>query len=508
MISGKLAMSLFFWLNNIHFSLELLGALAFVLVAWLAFDSFSIKRDFLTFARGLGFSFLAAYQVFHAFDFRSDVYIYFGYILFFIGIAFILINLSKEAFLVRPKYTAVLVLPGFTVLGWIFKSVGLIGFGLVTLLSFYQYKNETKKSLIPFIWGSLFLSGGALLSLFYNSNSFNLPWILGHVFELAGFIGLMWWVWGYLQLRIREEVLIIMVSITLFMGILISLTFSTILVNQVENLIKSSLESNVKILGLQIEGMKEEARVKSSLIANRMDVTDFIAKNDFVGLENLGTDLLSSEKLGFLIFLNSNGEVILRAHALSKKEDNLSNETAVKSALAGKAEVAIENSPGESFSVRAAHPVYANGNLIGVIVAGFQLDNAFVDLIKKETGSDISVFDGGKRVATTVLNPDNRTRSAGVEETDPEVRAVLTTGKSVTLRTEIASRPFLASYLPLIDNSGKAVGMISSAKPQQDILNIILQTNRFTLLIVMIIILILINPIYFISKRLGEDVHI
>ena len=54
-------MSLFFWLNNIHYSLQLFGGLAFLLVAWLAIDSFLIRRDFITFSRGLGFLFLAVW---------------------------------------------------------------------------------------------------------------------------------------------------------------------------------------------------------------------------------------------------------------------------------------------------------------------------------------------------------------------------------------------------------------------------------------------------------------
>ena len=281
-------MSLFFWLNNIHFSLELLGAMAFLLVAWLAFDSFSIKRDFLAFARGLGFSFLASYQVLHAFDFRSDIYVYASYILFFIGVAFILINLSREALLARPKYNSVLILPSFAVIGWAFKVIGLLGFLIVTALSFYQYRNETKKSLIPFIWGFVSLSVGALLTLFNSTSSFSLIWILAHFFELLGFISLMWWVWSYLQLRIREEVLIIMVSITIFMGIMISLTFSTILVNQVVSLIKSSLESNVKILGLDIKSLKEESRVKATLIASRSDVSSLVVKMALWGWGFLG----------------------------------------------------------------------------------------------------------------------------------------------------------------------------------------------------------------------------
>ena len=89
-------MSLFFLLNNLHFALEILGALAFLIVAWLALDSFLLRRDFTTISRSIGFSFLAFGQIIHALNVPSDIWGYMAYVFYIAGIIFVTWNLFSE----------------------------------------------------------------------------------------------------------------------------------------------------------------------------------------------------------------------------------------------------------------------------------------------------------------------------------------------------------------------------------------------------------------------------
>jgi len=276
-------MPLFFLLNNIHFSLEILGALVFLIVAWLAFDAFIIRRDFLTVSR----------------------------------------------------VKAVFLLPALTALRQPFNIVATIGFSLITFISFRQYKREFKKSLLPFWIAFLFLTLGSLTSVFYTSDSLSTVWIIGHLLELVGFFALASWVWSYLQLRIREELLLIFISFALLMAVMVSLTFSTILISRMETQTKDNLLTDARVLDLAILKLQEEALAKAKLLATRTDIKELLKENNFIELEKLSNNLLQEEKLGFLIILDKEGYVVLRAHALTKKDDNLSNERAVEKALAG-----------------------------------------------------------------------------------------------------------------------------------------------------------------------------
>jgi sensor histidine kinase regulating citrate/malate metabolism len=74
------------------------------------------------------------------------------------------------------------------------------------------------------------------------------------------------------------------------------------------------------------------------------------------------------------------------------------------------------------------------------------------------------------------------------------------------LRTSIFSRPYLASYLPIKNADGNIVGMLSAAKAQNEILETAQQTNRLTLAAVVIIMIIMVMPIYLVTRRLSGEV--
>lgn len=500
-------MSPFFLLNNFHFAVELFGALAFLMVSWLAFDAFLIRRDFLTASRGIGFALLAVATVVHASGFAADAWGYVAWALYLVGLLVVAANLVLERPVERPTFKAIVVLPAFSVLLPYLNILLAILSGLITYAAFRQYTLELKKTLRPFWMGFLFLSLGWALSIFYRPDSLSVFWVIGHLAELAGFGWLVWWVWQYLQLRIREEMVLVFVSFSLLISIIVTLAFSTILIRQIESETTTGLLTDAKVLDFAVTRLREEASAKAKLLASRSDIADALVQSDFARLETLLTRSLEGENLGFLTVLDRNGDVVLRAHALTQREDNLSGERAVGQALAGKDFVTVESSPAEKFSIRAASPLKRGERVVGAIVAGFGFDNALVDNMKRLTGLDASILEGNLVVATTLFNPDRRTRSVGVKQTDRRVEeAVLARGEPIVLRTEILSRPFLASYLPIINADQKVVGMISSAKPQQEILTLLNATNRLTLFTVVILMLVLALPTYFVTKRLLGEV--
>lgn len=501
-------MSLFFILNNLHFSLEILGALAFLVVVWLAYDAFKIRKDFLTVSRGVGFLFLAIAQLIHALNFSSDLWGYSGYISNILGLGFVVWNLWLEAPVSRPEFKAILILPGLSSLLVPFNVIAALGNFTVSYLAYRQYKRELKKTLMPFWIGFSFFTLGAGLAVFYERDAFNVLWAVGHIAEFVGFLFVGWWVWHYLQLRIREEMLLIFVSITMFMAVLVSLTFSTILINRQEAQTSVNLSVNVKVLDYAISRLKEESLAKAKLIAGNEELKAAMASDNFPAIEELLNNIIVEEKLGLVTLVDSEGYAVMRAHAPSQREDLLSGQSSVSSALAGKAVVTIEKDSVDGFAVRAASPIFAEsgGNIVGAVAAGFQLDNALADNIRRITGLEMSIYDGDTRVGTTALNPDGKTRSAGIKETNSVIlEGVLKNGNDVTLRTAILSRPFLASFLPLKNSENKVVGMISAAKSQEEILKTAQATSRFTLVIVAIIMLIMVLPIYAITRRLSEE---
>ena len=500
-------MFLFSLYGNLHFALEIVGAIAFGMVGWLAIDAFLVMRDFKTISRAIGFWLLAIAQVLHAFHISADLYGYAEQIILLVGLLFVVINLLAEAPVDRPMFRAIVILPAIATVMSFFQYAQIALLMSITTLAYLQMRKEFKFALRPFIAGFALLTLSAVLPLMGQEDSRGMLWVSEHILRLGGFFCIAFWVWTYLQLRIREELLFILISTTLFMAVIVSLSFSTITIRQLGETTKQNLSVNTKVLDLSIAQQVESASAKAALLGRDGVLEAAIQKSDFAALEMFASEMLKSQKLGFLVVTNSEGDVLMRAHAVSRRDDNISQEFAVSRALLGENATAIENSTGEGFSLRAASPVMQGGKIIGAIVLGYQLDNAFVDSIKKITGLDVSIYDMERRVATTEFERDGRTRSVNLVESDPAVlEAVFAQNKSITITSTSLTHSVIASYLPLHNTSGDVVGMLEASRSERSISETMNMTNRYTLIIVVVIMLILSIPLYLITRRLGGEV--
>jgi len=499
-------MSLFFILNNIHFAIGVFGALAFLTAAWFAFDSYLLRRNTVTLSRSAGFCLLALWQLGHSFVSAGGVAAYTILFLYVGGLLLILLGFMLERPVTRPKVEAVLILPALaTVYIYVHAIVAVLYF-LIFFLSYRQYKRGSEKALKPFWIAFLLLSVGALFSAFSGEEISSIIWIIGHLFELLGFLALLFWVWQYIGLRVREELVLIFTSSALIISIVVTLAFSIILVEQIEKTTRANLRTSVKVLDLYIGQLKEEVAAKTRFLAQTTPMASLLASEDFSALEELVSEKLTEENLGFLTIVDAQGNVVMRAARPAQRGDSLSDDFTAQKALSGSDTTDIAFSSVEGFSVRSGAPLLKDGTIVGAIVAGALLDNALADSLKRTTGLEISILAKDVVVATTLFNPDGRTRSVGIQITDQSVlSSVLERGEDVVLRTEIVSRPTLASYLPLKNAEGNIVGALSSLKPQQEILDIANATNRLTLITVIILMLILALPIFLVTKRISNE---
>ena len=95
-------MSLYFITNNLHFALELVGALVFFVMGWLAFDAYVVNKHSSSFMRVLGFCLIGVWQVSHAFSFTGDLINFIGLFIYLAGLL-----LLFSGFLTVPKLAAV-----------------------------------------------------------------------------------------------------------------------------------------------------------------------------------------------------------------------------------------------------------------------------------------------------------------------------------------------------------------------------------------------------------------
>jgi hypothetical protein len=497
-------MSLYFILNNIHFALEMFGALAFLMVSWLAFDALAIRRDLLTASRAFGFFFLTLWQIFLAFQFQDERLQYLGLGFFIIGLSIVVLNLFLEAPVDKPEFK--LILPPIASIALTTNSVITLLFSIITFSSFHQYYKESKVAIRLFALSFLSLSIAYMLALFNDSDTYNILWGVQQIFQFIGFCLLIWWVWQYLSLRIREELVMIFVSVALLISTVATLAFSMINGVRIEALTSDNLNTNAKLFDLTLSNLKENVLSKVSLIANNEKVVQAFDKEGLLLAEETIGELSASMALRSLVVVDRAGGIVISAHA-SRKNQDISGYGLTKEALSGRPTVTIESSDEDGFLIKAAAPIYIDGKIMGAVIAGYPLDNAFIDNISRITNLQMSVYFGDTVVSSTNFENTSADR-IGTKETDTNItNTVLVKGETITASTFINSKPYVSSYIPLLDYENKVVGMISVSKSQHDILDISNQTNRLTLITILAIMLMLVTPFYLLTRRLSEEIH-
>lgn len=497
-------MSFYFFAHNFHFALELLGAVAVLMAAWLTFDTYEVSKEQKMLVRAFGFSLFAVWQLIAAVTSGNDALSFIGFALFVVGLLCIL-----GSFLVRQKLAAmpaILIIPSFAA----FEG-SLYGVASVLLLAIAYFAYRISKEEFNPTWKWFFVSFsllglGSALTVFSKGSETSFFTLSASVLELAGFLFLAAWVWQFLALRIRESLVIIFIAAALFLSTIVTLAFSTILISQITSQTQANLLTNARVLDLDITELKRESLAEASLLAANPQLAAAISTNDFSTLQTIAENFMEEYSLGFVTITDAQGTVLIRAHAQSKRADSLLGERALEEARVGSAFVTIEESPVEGFSIRAAAPVEQKDKVIGTVIAGYPLDNALVDGIKRITGLEMFVYGGDTSLAATAFATDGHTRLTGIQLHNNAIKeTVLIGGKHMTAEADLFGQTFLASYLPLVNGDGKIVGMLSAAKPQQDILDLVNATNRLTLLTVIIVMLVLAFPVYLFTKRLTDE---
>ena len=223
------------------------------------------------------------------------------------------------------------------------------------------------------------------------------------------------------------------------------------------------------------------------------------------------SDYLPQHNLSSLIILGESGQVLLRAENPDRWGDSLSSDSLVDLALVGKTSTSVETQTGvvsPTVSLVSSRPIRdSSGAIVGAIIAGQAVSNAFVDGIKHDTGLDSTVYAGDTRAATTLVAADGTTRSLGVKETDAKVKDnVLQHGKDYSGTISIQHRDYLASYTPLKDADNNVVGMLTVSRPQDQLLGVAGQSVQLTFLLAICLLILTIAPIYWIAKRISDQV--
>lgn len=518
----------YFLFNNIaHFALTVLGAFVFFTTGWIYFDSWRVDRTKNTpFVRSIGFFILAIVTASHATTISQPIIQAILYIGKLAGLILITLSLLKEPVLKRPDQK--MQVPLLSVGGVLLALYVIFSTLLTFIIAFLYFRKATKgleKQLKPAALAFLLLSLSEFIRIFYlwSDTSFvfwsrilaeyNLIWYIEHLLQLAGILILGWWAVGYLRFRIHAQLFIISVSSSLLIFLVTTFFLTFLLLKNLENDALSHLKTDVRVLQYAIERLQQEALSDSRAVANDSAVKLAFLDNDSTKLYEITSSYLLTQNTSFLTVVQSSGKVVMRAEDRERIGDTVLDDKITKSALSGQplsTVTLIQGILAPQIQIKAAVPIFKSNpkdphDIVGVVVTGFTVDNAFVDGIKEVTDLDASVYGGDTQAATTFVAPDGTSRFVGTKEHNVQIlKIVLGQGEIFIGSTNVLNQPFFTAYSPLKSLNNEIIGMLFVGKPQTTLIQTAQRSVELTFLGSIICMILSILPSYFVSRYIYQ----
>lgn len=261
--------------------------------------------------------------------------------------------------------------------------------------------------------------------------------------------------------------------------------------NYAEQAARHDADKAVAGLQNQFEQLQTDAGRYASILAANPELVAAIASKDAVPIQQQLDKQLRNMPLDFVTITDSSGLVLYRSHD-TKRGDSVTNQPNVRNALKGTLGSGIEQGSAVKLAARAGAPVKTQqGQLIGVVSTGYDLSKEqYLDEVKRRYQNEVTLFLGDTRLMTTVSKDGQRL--VGTKMSDAVAGVVLQNGQPFSGQADVQGSPFMTSYLPLKDDSGKPYAALFAGQP----LNAALQAKN-QLIVTLIAIALISNLLVF-----------
>jgi methyl-accepting chemotaxis protein len=239
-----------------------------------------------------------------------------------------------------------------------------------------------------------------------------------------------------------------------------------------------------------LKWFESSARLLQAIESGRREDAEELGK---LAMQSFGTD-------EFVVY-GREGRVF--AHALDAEQVGKQAVGAgIPEALSGRKTVGIERRPSGGMFLQACTPIRrADGLVAGALLVSYDFSNPlFVDTLKRYFQCEVTVFEGNKRLMTTILGPKGD-RIVGTALGIPEIeKAVLEKGDSYIGNSQIQGNPYIAYYAPLRLMDESIGGMLFLGEPIS-IIDELIGSIIFVMAVVAAILLFVMIPFMFLFLR-------
>ncbi|KAB2952633.1 HAMP domain-containing protein [Heliorestis acidaminivorans] len=286
-------------------------------------------------------------------------------------------------------------------------------------------------------------------------------------------------------MKLRGKFLVLFIPLIVITCLVISLLFYFRQASFIEDFAIEEVEHDLTVLELLIEEELEMLEAVYLILSSDSHIADSLLSNDRSiaegKLKHIYERLQDSHDINGIQVIDKNLHSFIRPHEPDRVGMDLSFRKMPQS-------IAKEQTMLKGFDVglnglgiRVGGPVLDNeGNYIGILEVGKLLNNDYLDALSARTDTDLTIFEGDRRIATTLLD-ESGNRAIGSTISHPEVlQEVLEKGGTWSGRlTIVGNQDLYGAYQAIFDIEGNVIGMFfagseSSEFDQQQRENLIL----------------------------------
>jgi signal transduction histidine kinase len=273
-------------------------------------------------------------------------------------------------------------------------------------------------------------------------------------------------------------------------------TINTEMTKQAQEKINDDLNTAESVVNLKLDKIS----ALNKYIVSNNDTVEILKANDIPELKTLALSYKDASDPDFVVFFNSNGDVIARSNSdvmgdkayenLFKKIVNGTGYTAIE--VLDKDSIkyenvseivnidiketedsidSAENVQDSAMALISIEPIYdEDGTLLGAAMAADILnkDYSIVDTVKDASKDATTIFLDGVRISTNVQ--DNGGRAIGTLVSEEVYKYVVLDGNTYYGRAFVVNEWYLTAYEPIYDSNGKIIGMLFVGTPESKFL--------------------------------------
>lgn len=272
------------------------------------------------------------------------------------------------------------------------------------------------------------------------------------------------------KVKIITPTVVILIALVVIINIFLSVRFSSM----GNSLIDEKLLANTNSLKRYLDYSTTETKVAASSAAVNYDVIKAVRERDTKVLLEILTPACEFYNVHYFTITDNKGIVLARTHDPERYGDSIIGQKTINDALEGKTTSNFEEGTTIKVTVRTGAPVYdVDGFLAGVITAGVRFDlDSRVESLKGIFGSEVTVFFGNIRVATTIMKDGKSIVGTTI---DPRIAEVVIEKKQEYSGEEvILGKKYKTFYKPLLNAENEAFATIFLGIPLAEL---IMKTN-------------------------------